>query len=188
MTDPRERIGPPGRSGPPERSGRRDAGEGALGRLRRRDEILQVLFWLEGEGFVADMTPSGIRRFLPWPEEELAAGLEDLVEAGFASRTELETRTEVDAGADVDAGAEVDARTPAPSPTEVDARSRRYELTPAGRQEGGRRFVEEFAPILSRDTHGGSECQDPDCGCHTSALGAAACRARGGGGGEEGAR
>lgn len=122
----------------------------AVARLRRRDEILQVLFWLEGEGFLSDMTPGGIRRFLDWPEPELAAGLEDLVAAGFAARAAGED------GAD------------------------RYELTPQGRQEGGRRFLEEFAPLLSRDTHHGGECQDPDCECHTSPLGAAACRAEAG--------
>lgn len=116
----------------------------AVDRLRRRDEMLQVLFWLEGEGFEADMTPDGVARFLGWGPEEIRAGLASLLEAGFAVRDGTESR---------------------------------YQLTEAGRREGGRRFVEEFAPILSRDTHHGSECQDPDCECHTSPLGAAACRA-----------
>lgn len=129
---------PPGESAP---------APDAVGRLRRRDEMLQVLFWLEGEGFASDMTPAGIRRFLDRPEAELAAGLEDLVAAGFAARAE----------------------------DEAGAAEPRYELTREGRQEGGRRFLEEFAPLLSRDTHHGSECQDPECECHTSPLGAAAC-------------
>lgn len=121
-----------------------DGGAGAVERLRRRDEMLQVLFWLEGEGFSSDMTATGIRRFLNWPPERIAAGLQDLVRSGFAVADEEEGR---------------------------------YRLTRQGRHEGGRRFLEEFAPILSRDTHHGSECQDPDCECHTSPLGAAACRA-----------
>ncbi len=39
----------------------------------------------------------------------------------------------------------------------------RYRLTAAGRREGGRRFAEEFAPLL-RQGHG--ECNDPACECH----------------------
>lgn len=113
-------------------------------RLRRRDEMLQILFWLAGEGFEREMTPEGVARFLGWSPTEVAAELEVLVEQGFAS------------GPD-DAG--------------------RYALSQAGRSEGGRRFVEDFAPILSRTTHHGGECHDPDCGCHDSPFGAAACTA-----------
>lgn len=115
---------------------------GALERLRRRDEMLQILFWLEGEGFEADMTPSGVARFLGWAEPDVAAGLRDLEEAGLLRRPGAEDR---------------------------------YELTKGGRSEGGRRFVEEFSSILSRPTHYGGECHDPECGCHDSPLGAAAC-------------
>lgn len=117
---------------------------GAVERLQRRDEMLQVLFWLEGEGFGSEMTAAGVARFLAWPEEEIRAGLEDLAADGFATRPD----------GDAEAG---------------------WRLTDAGRREGGRRFVAEFASILSRDTHKGGECHDPDCDCHTSPLGAAAC-------------
>ncbi len=116
----------------------------ALERVRRRDELLQVLFWLEGEGFAGEMEERGVARFLGWPAERIAAGLEDLASAGFVERPR------------------------------VDGPVR---LTAAGRREGGRRFVEEFAPILSRPTHYGGECHDPDCGCHDDPLGAAACTA-----------
>lgn len=126
-----------------------ERGQGAVERLRRRDEMLQILFWLQGEGFERDMTVAGIGRFLAWPEDWIRAGLDDLVGAGFAAP----------AGED----------------------GERWELTDAGRREGGRRFVQEFAPILSRDTHHGSECQDPDCECHDSPLGAAACTGGSGG-------
>jgi hypothetical protein len=42
----------------------------------------------------------------------------------------------------------------------------RYRLSALGIEEGRRRFVEEFAPFLGRDSH--AECGDPECECHTS--------------------
>lgn len=112
----------------------------AVDRVKRRDELLQVLFWLEGEGFESELNAKGVSRFVSWPPEEIRRGLAELVEDGFAS----------EAGDDI-------------------------RLTHAGRQEGGRRFVAEFATMLSRDTHHGGECHDPDCDCHE--LGPAACTA-----------
>jgi hypothetical protein len=40
-----------------------------------------------------------------------------------------------------------------------------YRLTEAGIEEGKRRFTEEFAPYLGRESH--IECEDPDCDCHS---------------------
>lgn len=119
-------------------SRRPDAGDEALERIRRRDELLQVLFWLEGEGFGTEMTVAGVGRFLRWPAAEIRRGLEELVDDGLADAGPVAVR-----------------------------------LTDAGRREGGRRFVAEFASILSRDTHHGGECHDPECECHE--LGPAAC-------------
>lgn len=34
--------------------------------LARRDEMLQLLYWIEGEGFVAAATPAALARFLTW--------------------------------------------------------------------------------------------------------------------------
>ncbi len=112
----------------------------AVDRIKRRDELLQVLFWLEGEGFESELDAKGVGRFLAWPTEDIRRGLEELAEDGFANMAGDHVR-----------------------------------LTHAGRQEGGRRFVAEFAPMLSRDTHHGGECHDPDCDCHE--LGPAACTA-----------
>ena len=114
-------------------------------RLRSRDELLQVLFWMEGEGFHEDMTREGLARFLPGGGDDVGEGLEALTEVGFV-------RTLSDA----------------------DGRMR-YRLTDAGRQEGGRRFVEEVAPLLARNTHAGGECHDPECGCHDAPPGTFGC-------------
>lgn len=123
-------------------------------RLRRRDELLQVLFWLEGEGFRSQMTVAGVGRFIEWPEERIRLGLEELVADGLLIRAPFGEA----------------------SGPEDDAGSHAYRLTADGRLDGGRRFVEEFAPILSRDTHYGGECHDPDCDCRTSPAGGAACQ------------
>ena len=40
-----------------------------------------------------------------------------------------------------------------------------FRLTDAGIEEGKRRFTEEFAPYLGRESH--VECEDPDCDCHS---------------------
>jgi quinol monooxygenase YgiN len=111
--------------------------------LRRRDEVLQILFWMSGEGFEAEMTTWGVARFLMWPVDEVRAALEDAGEAGLLEAVD-------------------------------EAGSIRYELTQLGRQEGARRFVDEFAPMLARDAHAGA-CSDPNCDCHTSPQAAAAC-------------
>jgi hypothetical protein len=44
--------------------------------------------------------------------------------------------------------------------------SSRYRLSALGIAEGRRRFVDEFAAILGRDSH--IVCGDPACACHTS--------------------
>lgn len=103
-------------------------------RLRCRDEVLQVLFWLTGEGFEEDMTPAGIAKFTGLDIDDIRSVLADAVAAGLADA--------------VSGG--------------------RFELSRDGRREGGRRFVEEFADIRARETHGGG-CSDPDCDCHTGA-------------------
>ena len=48
-----------------------------------------------------------------------------------------------------------------------------YQLTEMGRSEAGRRFSEEFSPLLAR---GHGECNDPGCECRT--RGPAECRGR----------
>jgi hydrogenase maturation protease len=96
--------------------------------LRRRDEVLQVLFWMRGEGLGETVRPREITGLLDIPEPDLGLVLDQMVEDGLAE--------EHDGG---------------------------FRLTPSGLSEGGRRFVDEFAPLL-RQGHG--ECNDPDCPCH----------------------
>lgn len=142
-------------------------------RLKRRDELLQVLFWLEGEGFEAEMHAEGVRRFLHWPAEDILLGLEELVEDGYAVRVGRAAAADDEEAA---AGAkDEEAARHADDVKETPAASAPLRLTQAGRTEGGRRFVSEFATMLSRDTHHGGECHDPECDCHE--LGPAACTA-----------
>lgn len=49
--------------------------------LQRRDEVLQVMFWIEGEGLGPAVTPADLRRFIE-DGPALAATLAELVESG----------------------------------------------------------------------------------------------------------
>jgi hypothetical protein len=40
--------------------------------IRRLDEVLELLYWLEGEGFAADTSLAQMARFLTYPEAEVA--------------------------------------------------------------------------------------------------------------------
>lgn len=99
-----------------------------------RDEILQLMYWLKGEGLLAEVAPDDLRRFLETDPGRLEERLEQLVQEGYLE----------------------------PTPGDV----RRYRLSALGIEEGRRRFVDEFAPFLGRESHG--ECGDPACECHTS--------------------
>ncbi len=50
--------------------------------IARRDEMLELLYWLEGEGFAGSATLDAIARFLTWPESEAAGTLVRLVRQG----------------------------------------------------------------------------------------------------------
>ena len=50
--------------------------------IARRDEILELLYWLEGEGFRADATLGGIARLVAHREDAVARTLSDLVLRG----------------------------------------------------------------------------------------------------------
>jgi len=86
-------------------------------RLRWQDDALQILYWLRGEGLLADAGVADLRRFLDGDPEELSSVLERLVTLGFVRRTTGE-------------GARI-----------------RYALTADGVREGGRRFADEFAEM-----------------------------------------
>lgn len=50
--------------------------------MARRDEVLEVLYWLEGEGIPGAATVAGMARFLVRPAEEVREVLEHLVARG----------------------------------------------------------------------------------------------------------
>jgi hydrogenase maturation protease len=54
--------------------------------VARRDEMLQLLYWLEGEGFAGSATLATIARFLSWPEPEAGETLARLTDRGEVLR------------------------------------------------------------------------------------------------------
>jgi hypothetical protein len=62
----------------------------AVERLKCRDEVLQVLFWLIGERFERDMTIEGVARFVARPAHEVGRALQDAIDAGLVTRADGE--------------------------------------------------------------------------------------------------
>lgn len=116
--------------------------------IAREDELLELLYWFEGEGFGGVATIVTITRFINLEESLVRRTLTRLLLRGDVMFDEM--------GSVEDAPAE-------------------YRLTESGRREAARRFAAEFAPMLSQ---GHGECSDPDCDCHSSEGGAAECHAR----------
>lgn len=56
-----------------------DAGQS----IARRDEMLELLFWFEGEGLQASSTLAGMTRFMAHPEAQVSATLTDLLDRGY---------------------------------------------------------------------------------------------------------
>ncbi len=56
-----------------------DAGQ----EIARRDEMLELLFWFEGEGLQASATLTGMTRFLAHPEAQVSATLMDLLDRAY---------------------------------------------------------------------------------------------------------
>ena len=110
-----------------------------------RDEILQLMYWLKGEGLLEDVHADDLRRFLEAAPGHLEGQLMQLVRGGFLE--------------------------PAPGA------SMRYRLSALGVEEGRRRFVDEFAPYLGRESHG--ECGDAACECHTAGEACSRLQGRG---------
>lgn len=50
--------------------------------IARRDEVLELLYWLEGEGFGGNATVTGMARFLTYPEDEVRSTLGALARRG----------------------------------------------------------------------------------------------------------
>ena len=106
----------------------------ALEGLYWRDEILQLMYWLRGEGFADVITPQDLRRFLEIDPGRLEERLSRLAADGYLER--------------------------------VSGRELHYRLSAVGIEEGRRRFLDEFSPLLGRESH--NPCGDPECACHTS--------------------
>ena len=87
------------------------------------DEILQVMYWLRGEGLAEDIAAPDLTRWLGRPEREIEPLLERLTGTGLVRRV-----------------------------AKVPGEPQRYALTAVGATEGGRRFADEFAE-LTRPGH-----------------------------------
>ena len=99
-----------------------------------QDEILQVMYWMRGEGFGEKITVADLQRFLDASDEVLTANLTQLGKNGLVDLDE----------------------------------TGKYELSPQGVKEGGRRFADEFDGMLNP---GHYECNDPNCDCHSAEFG-----------------
>ena len=61
-------------------------GDASIQHIYWRDEILQLMFWLCGEGLAQDATPDDLRRFLETAPGGLETCLEQLVQEGYLDR------------------------------------------------------------------------------------------------------
>ncbi len=111
-------------------------GPRALDELYWRAEILQVMYWMKGEGIAEDVTSTSLAAFLVDDSGRVDHHLERLADDGFVER--------IGASSDVHAA--------------------RYRLSPSGHAEGSRGFRDEFAD-LTRPAHGechqDCRCHDP---------------------------
>lgn len=109
--------------------------DGAARDLAAGDEILQVMYWMRGEGLADAVEPAELCRWVGLDAGHVARILARLAERGWVESA--------------------DALGEAGGPSA-------YALTPMGVKEGGRRFADEFAE-LTRAGHG--ECNDENCDC-----------------------
>lgn len=54
-----------------------------IGDLKSRDEILQVMYWMTGEGLGSEFSTADLRKFLPSEQAVLSCDLELLVSSGL---------------------------------------------------------------------------------------------------------
>jgi hypothetical protein len=86
--------------------------------LAARDEVLQVMYWLRGEGLAKEVVAHDLTRWVSLDAMHIHSLLVDLAESKLVEAT--------------------------PSGETSGAR---FRLTEAGIQEGGRRFADEFAEL-----------------------------------------
>lgn len=65
-----------------------DAGRQALARLKEREEILQICYWYQGEGFGDVFTPQAVMPFLASDPNLVVETFENLVQEGALVRHE----------------------------------------------------------------------------------------------------
>jgi len=70
--------------------GERSDGPAAVEALRQRDEILQVMYWLEGEGLAPDVRPVDLLPLLGMAEPQTAAQLDTLRRSGLVEQARNE--------------------------------------------------------------------------------------------------
>ncbi len=62
-----------------------DADDGPGHEIARQDEILELLYWMEGEGLAGSATLSGLTRFLAQRESDVARTLTTLVARAYVT-------------------------------------------------------------------------------------------------------
>ena len=102
-----------------------------------QDEILQMIYWMRGEGLGEIVTFADLNRLLNLDEEHLNVNVRRLVEVGNLEYVEQKDRVQ------------------------------QVKLTARGIVEGKRRFVEEFESSLGQESHlecsdPNCDCHNPD--------------------------
>ena len=110
-----------------------DSGGDAGREIAREDELLELLYWFEGEGFGGVATLEGIVRFTSIDKPLVRQTLERLIARGDVLAVVVDP-----------------------------SRGEEYRLSEPGRREAARRFATEFAPMLSQG-HGECSDPDCDC-------------------------
>ena len=59
----------------------------AIRNLEWRDEILQVMYWMTGEGLGKEFAISDLQKFLQTEDAVLVGNLEEMISTGFLERT-----------------------------------------------------------------------------------------------------
>ena len=101
--------------------------------IAREDELLELLYWFEGEGFGGVATLEGIVRFTSIEEPLVRQTLDRLIARGDVLAVVVDA-----------------------------SRGEEYRLSEPGRREAARRFAAEFAPMLSQG-HGECSDPGCDC-------------------------
>ena len=92
--------------------------------LRWQDEILQVMYWMQGEDLGREVGRAELSRFLDLEPEQLELALQRLVAARLITAHSAQS-----------------------------GNGGRFALSERGIKEGKRRFREEFSPYLARASH-----------------------------------